>query len=131
MSECTYPYRIIRGVSSPIIPVTIMKGDNIARIYSYVDSGATYSVFGADDAEKLGIDMEMGEPRYLMTGDGGSILIYLHDIKLEIGAWTFNAVVGFSDHLGIGFDILGRKSVFERLVFCFDDRREELRILEE
>ena len=131
MSECIYPYRIIRGVSAPIIPVTIMKGTNTARIYAYVDSGATYSVFGADDAEKLGIDMEMGESRYLMTGDGGSILIYLHDIKLEIGACKFNAVVGFSDHLGIGFDILGRKSVFERLVFCFDDRREELRILEE
>ncbi len=52
-----------------------MKGANTAMIYAYVDSGATYSVFSADDAEKLGIDMEMGEPRYLMTGDGGSILI--------------------------------------------------------
>jgi len=46
-----------------------MKGINTARIYAYVDSGATYSVFGADDAEKLDIDMEMGESRYLMTGD--------------------------------------------------------------
>ena len=65
MSECIYHYRIIRGVSSPIIPVTMMKGDNTARIYAYVDSGATYSVFSADDAEKIGIDMERREPRYL------------------------------------------------------------------
>ena len=43
MKEFTYPYRIIRGISSPIIPVKITKDD----------SGATYSVFSADEAEKL------------------------------------------------------------------------------
>jgi predicted aspartyl protease len=108
----------------------MMKGDKIARIYTYVDSGATYSVFSDDEAEKLGIDMETGKERYLITGDGGSILIYLHEIEIEIGECTLNAVVGFSDRLGIGFNILGRKDVFERLIFCFDDKKRELRILE-
>ena len=130
MKEYIYPYRSIRGISSPIIPVKIMKGDKIARIYTYVDSGATYSVFSDDEAEKLGIDMETGEERYLITGDGGSILIYLHEIGIEIGECKFNAIVGFSDRLGIGFNILGRKDVFERLIFCFDDKKRVLRIIE-
>jgi hypothetical protein len=43
MKEYIYPYRIIRGISSPIIPIKIMKDDKIARVYAYVDSGATYS----------------------------------------------------------------------------------------
>jgi len=122
MKEHIYPYRSIRGITSPRIPVKIMKGGKIARIYAYVDSGATYSVFSDDEAEKLGIAMETGEERSLITGDGGSILIYLHEIGIEIGECKFNAVVGFSD--------LGRKDVFERLIFCFDDKKRELRILE-
>lgn len=130
MKEYTYSYRIIRGISSPIIPVKITKDDKIARIYAYVDSGATYSVFSADEAEKLDVDMETGQERYLITGNGGSILIYLHEIGIEIGGCEFNAMVGFSDRLGIGFNILGRKDVFERLIFCFDDKERELRILE-
>ena len=124
MKEYIYPYRSIRGISSPIIPVKIMKGDKIARTYTYADSGATYSVFSDDEAEKLGMDMETGEELYLITGDGGSILIYLHEVKIEIGDCEFNAVVGFSDRLGIGFNILGRKDVFERLIFCFDDNEK-------
>ena len=131
MREYVYPYRSIRGISSPIIPVKIIKGAKTARIYTYVDSGATYSVFSDDEAEKLDIVMEGGEERYLITGDGGSILIYLHEIKIEIGDCEFNAVIGFSDRLGIGFNILGRKDVFERLIFCFDDKKRVLRILED
>jgi hypothetical protein len=85
MKEYTCPYRIIRGISSPIIPIKIMKDDKIARVYAYVDSGTTYSVFSADEAEKLDIAMETGQERYLITGDGGSILIYLHEIGIDIG----------------------------------------------
>ncbi len=131
MKEYIYPYRSIRGVYSPIIPVKMMNDDKIARIYAYVDSGATYSVFIADEAEKLDIDMEAGHERYLITGDGGSLLIYLHEIEIEIGNCEFNALVGFSDRLGIGFNVLGRNDVFGRLIFCFDDRKKELRILDE
>ena len=130
MKEYTYPYRIIRGISALIIPIKIMKDDKIARVYAYVDSGATYSVFSADEAEKLDIAMETGQERYLITGDGGSILIYLHKIGIDIGECEFNAMVGFSDRLGIGFNILGRKDAFERLIFCFDDKKSELRILD-
>jgi hypothetical protein len=36
MKEDIYPYRSIRGISSPIIPVKIMKSDKIARIYTYL-----------------------------------------------------------------------------------------------
>ncbi|MCW3133743.1 MAG: retroviral-like aspartic protease family protein [Methanophagales archaeon] len=60
MREYIYPYRSIREISPPIIPVKIMKDGKIARIYAYVDSGATYSVFSDDKAEKFGIDMETG-----------------------------------------------------------------------
>jgi predicted aspartyl protease len=130
MKEYIYPYRIIRGISSPIVPIKIMEDDKIAKVYAYVDSGATYSVFSADEAEKLDIVMETGQERYLITGDGGSILIYLHKIGIDIGECEFNAMVGFSDRLGIGFNILGRKDAFERLIFCFDDKKSELRILE-
>jgi len=37
----------------------------------------------------------------------------------------FEAVIGFSHRLGIGFNILGQESVFDRFRICFD-RKEKV-----
>ncbi len=33
----------------------------------------------------------------------------------------FEAAVGFSRHLGIGFNVIGRLDIFERFTICFDE----------
>jgi hypothetical protein len=38
-----------------------------------------------------------------------------------IGHFSFPATVGFSDRLGVGFNVLGRRDIFRRLSFTFND----------
>ncbi|MBC2697670.1 MAG: hypothetical protein HF976_06500 [ANME-2 cluster archaeon] len=54
---------------------------------------------------------------------------YLPIIPLDLkgSEWVeFKASIGFSRNLGIGFNILGRESFFDRFVFCFDDKNKVL-----
>lgn len=41
-------------------------------------------------------------------------------------AIPFFAEIGFSDHIGVGFNLLGRKDVFNRLSFTFNDKHHLL-----
>ena len=79
----------------------------------YVDSGAAYTLLHAQIADGIGFDYRAGEKVYLQVGDGSFIPTYLHDLGLQIGAEQFLAKVGFSDKLGIGFNLLGRSGIFE------------------
>jgi hypothetical protein len=58
------------------------------------------------------------------VGDGGFIPVYLHKLDMQLGPKTFQATVGFSEKLGIGFNILGRTDVFDKFVVCFDDLKD-------
>jgi hypothetical protein len=49
----------------------------------------------------------------------------MHEIKNKLNK-EFEADLGFSRRLGIGFDIIGRKDPFERFVICFDERNRRV-----
>jgi len=66
----------------------------------YVDRGASLSIFMSTIAYDLGININDGKPHYILAGDGGYILTYLHKITARIGDTSFPATVAFSDHLG-------------------------------
>jgi hypothetical protein len=54
------------------------------------------------------------------------ITVYLHRMGFGLGEEHFTATIGFSDELGIGFNLLGRFSIFDRLMFCFNDHEGTL-----
>jgi len=41
-----------------------------------------------------------------------------------LGEREFPADIGFSKQLGIGFNLLGRRSFFDRFKICFDDGKK-------
>lgn len=59
----------------------------------------------------------------VIVGDGSYIPVYFHRVTLKIGDEEFPAEVGFSEQLGIGFNLLGRKDVFEIFKVCFSDEK--------
>lgn len=59
----------------------------------------------------------------MQVGDGGLIPIFLHSVELQLRWYRFSGLVGFSEHLGVSFNLLGRVPLFEHCVVCFDDRR--------
>jgi hypothetical protein len=118
-----YQYASVTGRRSPLIPLGLGSGGLWQRVEAYVDSGAFYSVFKTGFAVALGIDWLKGEKVYVQVGDGGFIPLYLHTVDLQLRQYRFSGQVGFSDHLGVSFNLIGRVPLFEHFVICFDDRQ--------
>jgi hypothetical protein len=91
----------------PIIPVSI----NGHKLWVFVDSGATFSMLTVDEAERIGIDWQSGRRQMIVVGDGSYIPTFFHDLRLQIGASQITAPIGFSERLGVGFNLLGRTGV--------------------
>ena len=119
-----FPYIKLRGRYLPVIPLKI-KGEVGWTIYNaFVDSGAGYSIFQSDVAEDLNLKLEDGMKEYVTVGDGSLIIVYIHPLTIQIGDEKFEAGIGFSKQLGIGFNIIGRKDIFELFKICFDEKEK-------
>jgi len=116
-----FPYLSFKGRLLPIIPIRL-KGKEWISVDAYVDSGASFSIFHAWIAEALGLRLEEGEKEYVIVGDGSQIPVYSHLIRIQLAGKEFEAKIGFSRRLGIGFNLLGRDSIFDRFKICFNDK---------
>ena len=108
----------------PILPVEL-KGEDWIVFDAYVDSGAGYSIFHTDVAAILGMEIEEGAENFVVVGDGSKIKVYIHKLDIRLAGREFRAVIGFSHRLGIGFNVLGQKDIFDEFRICFD-RKEKI-----
>lgn len=115
MSVIEFPYTFHRGYLMPIVPVTILN----EKVWAYVDSGAVFSIFHVRTAKRLGVDINTGRCQMIVVGDGSFIPTYFHDLTVRIGEWEVTAPIGFSERLGVGFNLLGRKGIFDQFQVCF------------
>ncbi len=114
-------YQVAPNYFAPIIPLKIYGKNGWMGFEAYIDSGASFSIFGAERADILGLDYTKGERVFLTVGDGGLLEVYLHRLKVELANKAFFAKIGFSKQLGEGFNLLGRKDFFDCFKICFDD----------
>jgi len=49
------------------------------------------------------------------------MMVPMIPIKIEC-----TAEIGFSERLGVGFNLLGRKNIFDLFKVCFSDREEKV-----
>lgn len=117
-----FSYKTHKGIACPIIPVEISG----IRIDAYVDTGAFFSIFSTKEAEAMGINYQQGKAASAIVGDGNLIPVFYHTLPIKIGNLSFPATIGFSPRLGIGFNLLGRKDIFERFVVIFDDLKKTI-----
>jgi len=96
------------------------------RVWVYVDSGAIFTILKTDEAHRLGIDWQKGQPQMIVVGDGSFIPTYIHDLSAQIGEWQMTVPIGFSERLGVGFNILGRRGIFDQFQVCFNDHPREV-----
>jgi hypothetical protein len=77
-------------------------------------------------AAELGLDISRAKERMFIVADGIFIPAKLVKIPIEIAGRRRLAEVVFSDRLNIGFNLLGRKDVFEGFdeVIFRESRRE-------
>lgn len=122
MPVATYRYKQLKGLRVPIITLGIRYGEKWYPVGAYVDSGATFSVFTAQVADRLGLAYRSGRRMYVQVGDGSFIPIYLHDLEVQVGKHRLVVPLGFSDRLGVRFNLLGRMGIFGYFKVCFDER---------
>ena len=122
MSLIEFPYTFHKGYLVPIIPITVLN----EKVWVYVDSGAIFSIFHIQTAERMGINIRYGRLQMIVVGDGSYIPTYLQDLTIRIGEFEIMAPIGFSERLGVGFNILGRKGIFDQFQVCFNDHTRKL-----
>ena len=115
-----FPYRRFEEMFLPLIPIRL-KGKKWVEFEAFVDSGAGFSIFIYDVAEVLGLEVEKGSREFVKIGDGSFIEVFTLKLPVKLAESEFEAKVGFSRSLGVGFNIIGRRDVFDRFRVCFDD----------
>ena len=111
-----FPYlEVSKDNFAPIITFEICAGQRWISLEAYIDSGATYSIFHVDTAGLLDIDYQEGKKILITVGDGGVIPVYLHKLPVRFAGLEFDAIVGFSKSLGVGFNLLGRAGFLRNL----------------
>jgi hypothetical protein len=121
-ARVVFRYKQMLGRLSPTATIGLFLSETWRRIDAYVDSGAAYSIVHGDFARDVGFDFERGLRILVTVGDGSLIPVFLHHVPLQIGPHRIEARMGFSNHLGIGFHLLGRLDVFEHFRVCFHER---------
>ena len=122
MPVIEFPYTLHKGYLMPIIPITIQNH----KVWVYVDSGATFSMVGAAEAGDMGINWQSGRRQMVVVGDGSYIPTFIHEIPIQLGASQITVPIGFSERLGVGFNLLGRTGVFDQFEVCFNDRARKV-----
>jgi predicted aspartyl protease len=125
-----FPYKLLYRRWLPIIPVLLTWRGLSLRSEAYLDSGAFYSIFKIGVAAQLGVDLSRGKERMFVVADGSFIPARIMKMPIEIGGKRKIADIAFSDRLNIGFNLLGRKDVFDafdEVVFKESSREVEVR----
>ena len=122
-----YPYKRIQGSSFPLIPVTlsIPKGITLPPLLALPDSGAIISLFQADIAQLLGLDLTAGDEIDLV-GIKDGLKAYVHLVQCKVGWYACNCRIAFSAELTTDFQILGRLDFFEKCTVLFDETDQKL-----
>jgi len=122
-------YTRINNVSFPLVPVTLTKsdGNTLPPILALVDSGAIISLFHADIAQLLGLDLTTGD-KIPLTGIKDSLEAYVHLVQCQIDGYTCSLRIAFSAELTTDFQVLGRLDFFEKCKVLFDEANQKLYI---
>ncbi len=121
-----FPYSNYKGLKVPLIPIQIQGKESWHWTWAYVDSGATYSIFHSDVAQRLGLDLSGGRKLTAIVGDGKTISVSLQKLCINLGGKKFHAAIGFSSGLRVGFNLIGREDFFEIFRVCFSDKYREV-----
>ena len=92
-----------------------------------VDSGADVPMFNTRIAAAIGLDLAAGR-RSHVVGVGGRVDMIEITVQLDLLGQRFPVLVHFSDAIPVTMPLLGRRGVFERFRFGFDERARLLLI---
>ncbi|MBI2059632.1 MAG: hypothetical protein HYT87_07670 [Nitrospirae bacterium] len=122
MLRIAFPYAKLGSDSHPVVPIGIHLAGKWRTAHVYVDSGAAYTVLSANLAPAE-FDYRRGRVRHSRSATGHELLLFVHDLEIQLGPDRFAAPIAISPDLHAGFNLLGRKGFFNRYKVEFDDRK--------
>lgn len=123
-----FPYRAdAKGLLFPIVPLRFHIGKTTTDSSALVDSGATVSIFRADVALNVGLEIEKGTEIYL-GGVGGHIKGYQHEVQIEVAGKKFACPIVFSREYLVSFNLLGRQKLFKMFKITFEEKKNLLKL---
>lgn len=122
-----YPRRF--SAIRPVIPITLINGDDKISCLAIIDSGADLCIFHAEMGEQIRIDIESGKLQNFTGISGQQKTAYFHDIKIEVGGHEFDCFVGFSrDISDMPYEMLGQVGFFSLFNVTLDFCRKKIEL---
>jgi hypothetical protein len=110
--------------------VTLISPYGTYHAAAKADTGAEVCLFSNDAGLQLGLDVERGLPKTLVTPGGTEIESFGHEVTIQTLGITLTSVVYFAKYPGITRNFLGRVGWLRNLRFCVVDYDSEVLISE-
>lgn len=107
------------------VEVSLKSGDLTSEFTAKIDTGATACIFNRASGERLGIEIETGEPQRFSTTTG-SFLTYGHFVTLVVADFEFNSLVFFAEDENFNRNVLGRNGWLDRVIIGINDYEGKL-----
>lgn len=121
-----HPFSKTSFILRPIIPVSLKSDKFAVRYEALLDTGADISIFPAELATKLGIDLNKNRKIYYSGFGDEAFEGVISKIILEIGDTRIDTKVVFSNAGNNA--LLGQYGFFDKFTVKFDLEGEEIEI---
>ena len=115
----------------PLIPIRVFDetGDSSLEILALLDSGADKSLFNAEIAKVLKIDLSTASEENFTGIEGGVLKAKVKTIHLQMVRDTeiFEVPIGFIENVGFSA-ILGQEGFFDKFSITFNREKLEIEI---
>jgi len=113
----------------PLVSVRLSCNKKKVKVWALVDSGADFSVFNADIAAILDIDLKKGRPIDLMGFVGESAPAWVHQVNLELeGFQSININVAFTESSMPELSLVGQRGFFDNFQIRFERYKDLIEI---
>ena len=107
----------------PLIQVVLIGPKDKIKMLALLDSGADYSLFSLEVAEKLRIPVEKGKRISLQGVAGQPFTGFLHEVPVQVEDTTLKCKIVFSK---VRATLLGRDNFFLPFLITFNEKHQKV-----
>lgn len=113
------------GIPGITVDIELRLGDSSIPVAAKVDTGSDRCIFSRHYGEKLGLEIETGEPQRFGTATS-FFLAFGHPITLITGSYSFDSTVYFATEEAFDRNVLGRFGWLDRVIIGINDYEGKL-----
>ena len=125
------------SLTFPLIPAKVKGPTGTLELRCLVDSGAGFDSFPLSVAKEIGVPIESCASDFV-TGVGGRVSCYVHEVEITIGAHSYKTEAQFLSSVEVTSEesalreippLLGRRNTFSNFKIVFDEASREIELI--